>query len=199
MGGSCSLHKAPPEVRGEREGPACPALHARLGRPAVRLASRGVAWPSTSLCPLPTRGHPPAAGAQPEGRAAPLGMERVQQLPRGQQQGPQQAGAALPHLLPRLRGGCGQRAPRPEAAQGKSSAPAARSGTLMDPPPLGSLTQHRGAGPAGLWGLLVWALSGESIFPASQEPTASLRQEPAILPLLRGHWLPLLVCSGRWH
>nr|KAF6304972.1 selenium binding protein 1 [Pipistrellus kuhlii] len=82
---------------------------------ATKCGSCGPGYPS----PLEAmKGHPPAARAPPEGRAAPLGLEHVQQLLRGPQQGPQQAGAAQPHLLPRLRGGCGHRAPRPEAAQG---------------------------------------------------------------------------------
>lgn len=70
-------------------------------------ANGGLVWLSVTPCPFPVLGHPPAAHAQPEGRTAPLGMEHVQQLLWGQHQVPHQAGAALSHLFPHLRGGCG--------------------------------------------------------------------------------------------
>lgn len=71
--------------------------------------------------PFPILGHPPAAHAPPERRAASLRLEYMQQLLRGQQQGPHQAGAALSHLFPHLRGRRGHRTPCPEAAQGMCS------------------------------------------------------------------------------
>uniref|UniRef100_G3UWX5 Selenium binding protein 2 n=1 Tax=Mus musculus TaxID=10090 RepID=G3UWX5_MOUSE len=53
------------------------------------------------------KGHPQVAHALPEGRAAPLRMEHLQQLLWGQHEVTQQADTAWSHVLPHLRGGCG--------------------------------------------------------------------------------------------
>lgn len=98
-------------------------------------------------------------------------MERLQQLLRGQHQVTQQAGAALPHVLPYLRGGCGLRSPGPEATQGLCPASVGQR-------PWGWATDNGRVGVA-FWGFVF-------VFP-------SLGQEPPILPF---HLLLTIFVSG---
>lgn len=66
-------------------------------------------------------GYPPAAHAQCGGRAAPLGLEHLQQLPRGSHQIPGFPGAALPHLLQDLHRGRQDGPQGTTATQGEGS------------------------------------------------------------------------------